>query len=96
MELLDQDGEEPEDKPPTQVNELVLRRFRDGGGKLSGRFDDAAMFDTIATVIDAYAKPLTKDDLRPAGQRHAEALADVCGYVSTTGTFPSAAAVGPT
>ncbi len=88
MEVLDQDGEEPDDEPPAQVNELVLRRFRDGGGKLSGRFDDAAMFDAIATVIDAYAKPLTKDDLRPAGQRHAEALADVCGYVLDHGDVP--------
>ena len=88
VEVLDQDGEEPDDKPPAQVNELVLRRFRDGGGKLSGRFDDAAMFDAIATVIDAYAKPLTKDDLRPAGQRHAEALADVCGHVLDHGEVP--------
>ncbi len=88
VEVLDQDGEEPDDKPPVQVNELVVRRLRDGGGKLSGRFDDAAMFDAIATVIDAYAKPLTKDDLRPAGQRHAEALADLCGYVLDHGDVP--------
>ena len=88
VEALDQDGEEPDDKPPAQVNELVVRRFRDGGGKLSGRFDDAAIFDAIVTVIDAYAKPLTKDDLRPAGQRHAEALADACGHVLDHGDVP--------
>jgi 5-methylcytosine-specific restriction protein A len=39
------------------------------------------MFDAIATVIDAKARLLTGDDDRPAGQRQAEALADVCGYV---------------
>ena len=49
--------------------------------EVKGRIDDAAMFDAIATVIDAKAKPLTADDERSAGQRQAEALADVCGYV---------------
>ena len=39
------------------------------------------MFDAIAAVIDAHAKPLTGDDDRSAGERQAEALADVCGYV---------------
>ena len=39
------------------------------------------MFDAIATVIDAHARPLTADDDRSAGERQAEALADVCGYV---------------
>ena len=37
----------------------VLTRTATGGGKIKGRFDDAAMFDAIATVIDAKAKPLT-------------------------------------
>ena len=39
------------------------------------------MFDAIAAVVDAKARPLTGDDDRPAAQRQAEALADVCGYV---------------
>jgi len=81
IELLDQDGAEPDDRPPSQVNELRLTRLPDGGGKLKGRFDDAAMFDAIAAVIDAKAKPLTADDDRSMVQRQAEALADVCGYV---------------
>ena len=51
---------------------------------VQGRFDDAAMFDAIATVIDAKAKPLTGDDDRLAGQRQAEALADVSVTSSTT------------
>jgi 5-methylcytosine-specific restriction protein A len=81
VELLDQDGAEPDDRPSAQVNELQLTRLPGGGGRIKGRFDDAAMFDAIATVVDAKAKPLTADDDRPAGQRQAEALADVCGYV---------------
>ena len=81
VQALDQDGAEPDDRPPPQVNELFLTRTATGGGKLKGRFDDAAMFDAIAAVIDAKAKPLTGDDDRSAGQRQAEALADVCGYV---------------
>ena len=81
VEALDQDGAEPDDRPPPQVNELFLTRTATGGGKLKGRFDDAAMFDAIAAVIDAKAKPLTGDDDRSAGERQAEALADVCGYV---------------
>jgi Domain of unknown function (DUF222)/HNH endonuclease len=81
VEALDQDGAEPDDRPPAQVNELHLTRTATGGGRLTGRFDDAAMFDAIATVLDAKAKPLTGDDDRTAGERQAEALADVCGYV---------------
>ena len=93
IDALDQDGEEPDDRPPAQVNELFLTRGRDGGGKLKGRFDDAAMFDAIAAVIDAKAKPLTGDDDRSAGERQAEALADVCGYVldhAPSSTVPQA------
>ena len=81
VELLDQDGEQPDDRPPARVNELFLTRLPDGGGKVKGRFDDAAMFDAIAAVIDAHATPLTAEDDRSAGERQAEALADVCGYV---------------
>ena len=93
IDALDQDGEEPDDRPPAQVNELFLTRGRDGGGKLKGRFDDAAMFEAIAAVIDAKAKPLTGDDDRSAGERQAEALADVCGYVldhAPSSTVPQA------
>ena len=85
VEVLDQDGEEPDDRPRAAVNELVLRRLRDGGGKLTGRFEDAAMFDAIATLVDAMAKPLTGDDERSTGQRQAEALAEVCGHVLNHG-----------
>jgi Domain of unknown function (DUF222)/HNH endonuclease len=81
IEMLDQDGAKPDDEPPASVNELRLTRLPGGGGKLKGRFEDAAMFDAIASVIDAKATPLTADDHRSVVQRQAEALADVCGYV---------------
>jgi Domain of unknown function (DUF222)/HNH endonuclease len=82
IEQLDEDGPEPDHAPPALVNELQLRRHRNGpGGTLKGRFDDAALFDAIASLIDAKAKPLDKDDLRGVGRRQAEALADICSYV---------------
>jgi hypothetical protein len=84
--LLDQDGPEPHDTP---VNELRLTRHRGGaGGSIKGRFEDPALYDAIAAVIDAKAKPLTADDDRSAAQRQAEALADVCGYVLDHGDVP--------
>nr|WP_255413901.1 HNH endonuclease signature motif containing protein [Pseudonocardia sp. MH-G8] len=79
---MDGDGPEPDDNPPEPVNRLQVRKRRDGsGGTISGQFDDPAMFDAIATVIDAKAKPLGRDDQRSTGQRQAEALADACGFV---------------
>jgi hypothetical protein len=79
--LLDQDGPEPHDSPPP-LNELRLTRHQGGaGGSLKGRFEDPALYDAIAAVIDAKCKPLTADDDRTTAQRRAEALADICGYV---------------
>ncbi|MDN5913798.1 MAG: HNH endonuclease [Pseudonocardia sp.] len=81
IEKLDQDGPEPDDRPEPEINELRLVRHRNRpGGKITGRFDDAAMFDTIATVIDAKSKPASSDETREPAQRQAEALAEVCGF----------------
>lgn len=82
IDKLDQDGPEPDDdRTEPEVNELRLVRHRDRpGGKITGRFDDAAMFDTIATVIDAKSKPASSDETREPVQRQAEALAEVCGF----------------
>jgi hypothetical protein len=89
VEALDADGPEPDDRPPAPVNELHLTRNPHGaGGKLNGRIDDAAMYDAIATVVDAHARPRTADDDRPLGQRQAEALADACTYVLDHGDLP--------
>ena len=79
LEVLDADGPEPDDRPEG-VNELHLQRHR-SGGRLVGRFDDAAMFDAIATLVDAHAAPRTAEDDRTPAQRQAEALADACGWV---------------
>lgn len=87
VEALDADGPEPDEHPPTPTNEVFLTRNTDGvGGTLKGRIDDAAMFDAVATLLDTHAKPRTADDDRPAGQRHAEALADACAFVLDHGS----------
>ncbi|GAA1293153.1 HNH endonuclease signature motif containing protein [Pseudonocardia aurantiaca] len=90
VEALDEDGADPDDRDPEPVNELRLTRHPRGGGKLVGRFEDAAMFDAIAAVIDTKAAPLTADDARTAAQRQADALADVCGFVLDHGDLPQA------
>lgn len=54
---------------------------------------DAAMSELLASLLDAKAAPLTADDLRPSGQRQAEAMAEVFGYVADHGdpaVLPSA------
>ncbi|MCW0211791.1 MAG: HNH endonuclease [Pseudonocardia sp.] len=87
IEILDQDGPEPsDDGPRPQVDELRISRFGNRpGGKLSGRFDDAAMFDAIAATIDAGAAPRDADDERTIPQRQADALAKACGQVLSRG-----------
>ena len=90
VEALDQDGPEPDDRPPAQVNELYVTRHAAGsGGRIRGRFDDPAMFAAIATAVDGHAAPRTADDQRGTGERQAEALADVCGYVLDHAEVPA-------
>jgi 5-methylcytosine-specific restriction protein A len=88
--LLDQDGPEPDERTPPQVNELNLTRNPGGGGgRIKGRLD-APTFDAIATALDALSKP-SPDDLRTLPERQADALGEVCrraldlGEVGTTG-----------
>ncbi|MBP2371096.1 HNH endonuclease signature motif containing protein [Pseudonocardia parietis] len=88
IEALDQDGPEPDDNdgPEPQINELRLVRHRNRpGGKLTGRFDDAALFDAIATVLDAKSCPRSADETRTPAERAAEALAEVCGFALSHG-----------
>jgi 5-methylcytosine-specific restriction protein A len=90
VDTLDQDGPEPDDRPPVPVNELSVTRNPDGaGGRIKGRFDDPTMFDAIATVVDAHSAPPTADDDRSAGQRQAEALADACAFVLDHADVPA-------
>ncbi len=73
------------------MNELTITRHPDRpGGTIKGRFDNAVLFATIATLIDAKSKPATSDDQRSMGQRQAAALADICGYVLDHGDVPHA------
>jgi hypothetical protein len=89
IEKLDADGPEPDDRPPTPVNELHLLPHRgQPGGSIKGRFDDPALYDAIAALIDTMAAPRTGDDQRSSAQRQAEALAEVCGYVLDHGDVP--------
>lgn len=89
IEKLDADGPEPDERPPAEINELhLLPHRRRPGGSLKGRFDNAALYDAIATLIDTMAAPRTNDDERSAAQRQAEALAEVCGYVLDHGEVP--------
>jgi hypothetical protein len=88
LDTLDQDGAEPDDREAEPTNELFLSRRGRGGGAIKGTFEDPAMFDAIATAVDALAKPRTKDDHRALPERQADALADVCGYVLEHGELP--------
>ena len=95
LSLLDQDGEEPDERDPEPINELILSRNPIGsGGKLKGRFDDAAMYELIASVLDARSAPLTAHDQRPPSRRRAEAMAAVFGYVADHGDSEVAPAAG--
>lgn len=88
VEALDDEGPEPDDGQPQPRNELLLTRHRDGGGWIKGRYEDAAAFDAIATVLDAKAAPLTGDDDRSLPQRQADALAEMAGFVLDHGELP--------
>ena len=85
IDALDQDGPAPDDPDPVETNELLLTRRPDGGGWLKARFDDAAIYDTIAALIDAHAAPRTAEDTRPLLQRQAEAMAEIFGWVAEHG-----------
>ncbi len=89
IEKLDADGPEPDEKPPAPINELRLLPHRGRpGGTLKARFDNADLYDAIATLIDTMAAPRTKDDQRTAPQRQAEALAEACSHVLDHGNIP--------
>ena len=82
IDRLNQDGAAPDHAEPEPVNELFLTRNPHGaGGRIKARFDDAALFDAIVTLLDAQAQPVDSHDHRPLGQRQAEALANACGFV---------------
>lgn len=76
IELLDQDGPEPDDQEPVQLNELHLSRTATGvgaGGRVTGTLD-AVAYDALATALGALSRPTT-NDLRSVGERHADTCA---------------------
>lgn len=46
----------------------------------------AQLIDALATLLDALAQPIDRDDDRPLPQRQAEALGDACGFVLDHGS----------
>lgn len=89
IEALDDDGPEPDDTPPPQINTLTVVANRTGsGGRIRGRFDDAALFDAIATAVDALAAPRDNLDERSPEQRQAEALSEICARALDHGDLP--------
>ena len=89
IEALDDDGPEPDDTPPPQINTLRVVANRTGsGGRIRGRFDDAALFDAIATAVDALAAPRDNLDERSPEQRQAEGLSEICARALDHGDLP--------
>jgi hypothetical protein len=92
VDTLDQDGPEPDDRPPDLVNELHLQPFRGrAGGTLKGHFDDAAMFDAITAVVDAQARPPTPTTNARTLSARPKRSPMRAGTCSTTGMCLSAA-----
>ncbi|MEU6700357.1 hypothetical protein [Pseudonocardia sp. NPDC046786] len=50
--------------------------------------DDAALFDALATAVDALAAPRDALDERRPEERRAEALAEICGHALDRGAVP--------
>jgi Domain of unknown function (DUF222) len=105
VDTLDQDGPEPDDRPPDPVNELHLQRFRGRpGGSLKGHFDDAATTPSPRWWMRRSAPPTPTIDavrangsgstrrrlrLRPRSRRRA------CLWRSTAPSQRAGAAGGP-
>jgi 5-methylcytosine-specific restriction protein A len=98
LDRLDQDGPSPDDDAADPVSELFLTPDRSrGGGRLKGRLS-AEVYERVAAVLAAKSAPLTADDDRSLGERQADALAEVFGYVSAhadSDVLPSAGGERP-
>lgn len=89
IEALDDDGPEPDDTPPPRINTLKVVANRTGsGGRIQGRYDDAAQFDAIATAVDALSAPRDNLDERRPEERQAEALSELCAQALDHGALP--------
>ncbi|MGH3803505.1 MAG: DUF222 domain-containing protein, partial [Pseudonocardiaceae bacterium] len=93
IELLDQDGPEPDDREPAQVNELHLTRTpthlgAGAGGRIKGVLD-AVTFDALTTALGALTRTPTTGDTRTVGERQADALGELCLHALDRGELPS-------
>nr|WP_161631756.1 DUF222 domain-containing protein [Pseudonocardia asaccharolytica] len=99
IELLDADGPAPDEDEPHRENVLYANPHPDRpGGRLRGRFDDAALFDAITTALDALSAPTAEGgerDPRGVPQRQAEALAELCAHALDQDDLPPWRATPP-
>ncbi|MGH3858090.1 DUF222 domain-containing protein, partial [Actinokineospora sp.] len=93
LAVLDQDGPEPSDDPPRARNFLAWRRHHDG--TVHGRFEltptDGA---TLETLITALSTP-REHDQRDRGERHGDALAELCDLAQAAPDLPTEAGERP-
>ncbi|MGH3864488.1 DUF222 domain-containing protein, partial [Actinokineospora sp.] len=94
LAVLDQDGPEPADTPPPRArNFLAWRRHHDG--TVHGRFEltptDGA---TLETLITALSTP-REHDQRDRGERHGDALAELCDLAQAAPDLPTEAGERP-
>jgi 5-methylcytosine-specific restriction protein A len=88
IDTLDQDGAEPDGRELPQLNELHLTRNPAGaGGRIKGQLD-APTFDALCSALGALSRP-TGGDLRSMGERHADALAEICLQSLEHGQLPA-------
>jgi hypothetical protein len=79
--VLDPDGPEPDDREPADPGYFLNLRTRDDGTAEGEFLLDPVTALTLTSLVDAHAKPRPSSvegpDLRPAGRRRADALAEV-------------------
>src|SRR5690606_11757690 len=90
---LDPDGAQPDPNDAFERRDLTLARTG-AMTYLKGRLDPegAAL---VHTVLDAYMRPPTADDLRTPGQRRADAWIEACRTLLARGDTPTIGGVRP-
>ncbi|MGE5156196.1 MAG: DUF222 domain-containing protein [Betaproteobacteria bacterium] len=88
---VDPDGPAPD--PPAERRSLSVARVGDMV-RLRGQLELDAGAQLLA-ALDALLRPPGPDDLRTAGQRHADALVELCRLSLAAGTLPSTGGLRP-
>lgn len=84
INALDQDGPEPDEDEPEQVNELHLSMRT---GRIKGQLDGLTR-ESLATALDALCMPGGEEDQRSTEQRRADALGEICRNVMDAAALP--------